>query len=64
MTKADEFIGAYNKIDHYLRNRYKYDKKIGFTRMIQIISPKNSIVRTNLQLLESYAELRNAIVHN
>ncbi|MDN6161411.1 MAG: CBS domain-containing protein [Atopostipes sp.] len=64
MTKADEFVGAYNKIDHYLKKRYGYRKEKSFTRMIRDVAPKDSIVRINLQLLESYAELRNAIVHN
>lgn len=64
MSKADEFIGAYNKIDKVLQQRYGYTESDSFTYMINDVASKDAIVRANLRLLQSYANLRNAIVHN
>lgn len=64
MTRSDEFIGAYNKIDKILKRSYGYKENESFTNMINEVASRNAIIRANLILLQSYANLRNAIVHN
>lgn len=64
MSRSDEFIGAYNTIDQVLKRQNGYEQEKNFTDVIREVAPGHAIVRTNLQLLESYANLRNAIVHN
>lgn len=64
-NNAEEFLHYFNKIETHLKDEYNYSKTDGFKRVIRNIDKdnKNEIVSMNIRLLESYAELRNAIVH-
>lgn len=63
---AEEFLGSFNRIEKKLNKSYGNNSKKGFTSLIKEIDRenKNRIISSNLRLLESFAELRNAIVHN
>lgn len=69
MTKhgnAVEFLESYHKLENELCHRYNSGRHKGFTKLIRDIDRKkeNTVISNNLKLLESYAYLRNAIVHN
>lgn len=63
MSNAKKFISAYNEIETKLKNKYHISNSTGFRKTINEIAHKNKIISMNLELLQSYAELRNAIVH-
>lgn len=63
MNNARKFLASFNNIESELRHRNNFDNSVGFRKIIYEIADKNKIVSMNRKLLESYTELRNAIVH-
>lgn len=63
MSNAEKFLGAFNNIEGELKYRYNIEQSVGFRKVINDISYKNRIIAMNKKLLESYTDLRNAIVY-
>lgn len=66
MTKrinSDEFIGAFNRMEADLKQKYNYKENDGFKKVIKEVARKNGIVSAHLDLLNLYADLRNTITH-
>lgn len=64
VSNSTDFINSFNNIEKMLKNKYNIDEYVGFTKLINDVEKKEKIISINLKLLESYASLRNAIVHN
>jgi CBS domain-containing protein len=64
MSNATRFIGAYNKVDKTLRERYRFKTSLNFTDAVRKAALVSGLVRKYEDELLSYARLRNAIVHN
>lgn len=63
MTRAEEFQYEFNKLDKALRKLADADDRVELVSVIRELSRKNSVVRRFYNDLNSYRELRNAIVH-
>ncbi|GAB3803281.1 CBS domain-containing protein [Virgibacillus kimchii] len=61
---SEKFLTAFTKIEKQLKSRLNNRKDIGFARSVKILRSSNAIVRRYSDDLLSFAELRNAIVHN
>jgi predicted transcriptional regulator len=61
---SEKFLTAFTKIEKQLKSRLNNRRDIGFTRSVKILRSSNAIVRRYNEDLLSFAELRNAIVHN
>ena len=64
MENATRFISAYNKIDNLLRSRYDFKPNVSFSEVVRRSATYSAVVRKYEDDLESYARLRNVIVHN
>ena len=64
MENASRFISAYNKIDNLLRSRYDFKPNVSFSEVVRKSAAYSAVVRKYEDDLESYAKLRNVIVHN
>jgi len=62
--KAKEFLDIYNELDGYMRKSLNADTGTGHTQLINILSGKDKHFYAYEQDLKSFADLRNAIVHN
>ena len=63
--RSREFLTIYNEIDDYMRHLYGgEDDRIPHTELIRRLSEKNNLFYSYGQDLRSFADLRNAIVHN
>lgn len=60
-SNADEFLLIFNKMEKLFREML--GKRDSFKRLIDEASKTNSIVRNYKEILHSYRELRNVIVH-
>lgn len=64
MTRnSDRFLTAFNRIDHSMRDIIGATEFIPFFRLVDQAKKKSALVRKYEDDLRSYAELRNAIVH-
>ncbi|MCL2569630.1 MAG: hypothetical protein FWE16_00310 [Firmicutes bacterium] len=63
-TNGSRFVGAYNLIDHTLRNQYNFRTNISFTDLIRRCSSLNTVIRVYEAELIDFARLRNAIIHS
>lgn len=63
MTRAEEFQYEFNKLDKALRKLARADDRIEIASVIRDLSRSNSVVRRFYSDLNSYRDLRNAIVH-
>jgi predicted transcriptional regulator len=61
---SEKFLTAFTKIEKQLKARLNNRRDIGFARAVKILRSSNAIVRRYNDDLLSFAELRNAIVHN
>lgn len=64
MQNAERFLTAYNRIDHTMQEIVGAKHYISFSRLLDQTKKNNSLIRKYEEDLRSYAELRNAIVHN
>lgn len=64
MSNSDRFLTAFNRIDRTLRDMVEAKEFTAFYRLMDLAAKKNSLVRKYEEDLRSYADLRNAIVHN
>jgi len=65
LSKSEEFINIYNNLDKYMRNELQVDEYVGHTSIIdRMIKKGNIFFRTYKDDLKSFANLRNAIIHN
>lgn len=63
-TNSDNFLIIYNELDKYMRDYLKEGTETPHSHLIRKMSEKNKVFRRNKDLLYTYANLRNAIVHN
>lgn len=63
-TNAERFLAAFNRIERSLRELNEVTEHHSFTRLVDLAKRKNAVIRKHEFDLRSYAELRNAIVHN
>ncbi|MFA1819829.1 CBS domain-containing protein [Virgibacillus oceani] len=61
---SEKFLTAFTKIEKQLKSRLDNRRDVGFSRSVKILQSSNAIVRRYIDDLLSFAELRNAIVHN
>ena len=62
---AEQFVQIYNQIDDYMRKRLGHDSNDGsYASRIRYLAKRDSSFRKYLDILISYGELRNAIVHD
>ncbi len=62
---AEQFVQIYNQIDDYMRKRLGHDNNDGsYASRIRFLAKRDSSFRKYLDILISYGELRNAIVHD
>lgn len=64
MKNSDRFLTAFNRIDHSMREIAGAKDFMPFYRLIDLAKKKSPLVRKYEDDLRSYADLRNAIVHN
>lgn len=64
MRNSDRFLTAFNRIDHAMKDIVGAKDFIAFYRLIDQAKKKSPLVRKYEDDLRSYADLRNAIVHN
>lgn len=64
MQNSDRFLTAFNRIDHTMRDIVEAKDFTAFYRLIDQAKKKSPLVRKYEDDLRSYADLRNAIVHN
>jgi predicted transcriptional regulator len=64
MSRAEEFLKIYNELSDYLYRKYKEGQRTGFTRIVDIASAKDPLIRSFNEDLREFADLRNAIVHD
>lgn len=63
MDNSERFMQAFRSIEGYL-SRFNEDYRIdGFSRSLRDLSKRDKVLRSFLDMLLEYAELRNAIVH-
>ena len=63
MSNANDFLSLYNKTDHHLKEKYKIDRNMSFSRMLDEVAVKSAYVRKYRETLKQFGQLRNAIVH-
>ena len=63
VRNSDRFLTAFNRIDHSMRNIIGARDFIPFFRLVDLAKKKSAHVRKFEDDLRSFAELRNAIVH-
>ena len=63
VRNSDRFLTAFNRIDHSMRDIVGAREFIPFFRLVDQAKKKSVLVRKYEDDLRSYAELRNAIVH-
>lgn len=63
VRNSDRFLTAFNRIDHSMRDIVGAREFIPFFRLVDQAKKKSALVRKYEDDLRSYAELRNAIVH-
>ncbi|WP_274308767.1 CBS domain-containing protein [Solibacillus daqui] len=64
MKNSDRFLTAFNRIDHTMRDIVDAKGFMAFYRLIDQAKNKSPLVRKYEDDLRSFADLRNAIVHN
>lgn len=64
MRNSDRFLTAFNRIDHAMKDIVGAKDFMAFYRLIDQAKKKSPLVRKYEDDLRSYADLRNAIVHN
>jgi len=64
MRNSDRFLTAFNRIDHTMRDIVGTKDFMAFYRLVDQAKRKSPLVRKYEDDLRSYADLRNAIVHN
>lgn len=65
MTNSEKFLAIYNEIDASMRKELNVESWVSHKELIRrLIDKGNLIIKTYADDLISYAELRNAIVHN
>lgn len=63
VKNSDRFLTAFNRIDHSMRDIVGAREFIPFFRLVDQAKRKSALVRKYEDDLRSYADLRNAIVH-
>lgn len=61
---SEKFINIYNELDNYMRKQLNSDEWTTHTDLIKKITEKNKIFKRYKHELKSFANLRNAIIHN
>lgn len=64
MTNSLEFISLFNEIDKHLRQLTGIDAEASFSHVLKEAAKRNRAVRGYKEDLQSFAGLRNAIVHD
>lgn len=62
-SNAERFIVAFTKIEKKLNEITRHPKYIPFRINARIASRYNTIIESNLEELNVFAELRNCLVH-
>ena len=62
-TNAERFIVAFTKIEKKLNEVTRRPKYIPFRTNARIASRYNTVIESNLEDLNTFAELRNCLVH-
>jgi len=62
MSKSQDFLNAFNRIENHLRKKSGAHKYIGFSDLLRNLEKVPEIKHYRLDL-QSYSDLRNAIVH-
>ncbi len=63
-SKADEFLGIYNKFDRWIRDTFGLDQNISYTGAISKAQQANKSIRQYERFLKQMGLLRNAIIHD
>ncbi|NLC67536.1 MAG: CBS domain-containing protein [Clostridiaceae bacterium] len=64
-SNAEKFLAIYNELDTYMRRELNVDSWISHKDLIRRLAEKgNLLIKYNADDLMTFAELRNAIVHN
>jgi predicted transcriptional regulator len=61
---SDKFVNIYNELDKWMRNIIGVGYEMSHTDLIRRIAGKDKTIRKYEEYLKSFANLRNAIVHN
>ena len=64
MSNSGEFISLYNELDKYMREILNENESTPHSVLLKKMTEKSNIFRKNNKYLKSFANLRNAIVHN
>jgi CBS domain-containing protein len=65
ISNSEKFLAIYNELDAYMRKELNVESWVSHKELIRRLTDKgNSVIKYNADDLISYAELRNAIVHN
>ncbi|MFN4214463.1 CBS domain-containing protein [Exiguobacterium sp.] len=63
MSRAEEFIASYHRIEDYLSRELGDGKHFSFSNMVNRLAKNNPIVERYKEDLHQMSQLRNAIVH-
>lgn len=64
-SNADRFISAYNQLDEYMRQSLGSDRRnTTYYHRVHGMAERSATFRKHKELLHSFGELRNAIVHD
>ena len=63
MTRSEQFLRAYNRIDHHLRKVTRLGRAGGFPQVVDEAAKSDAAARTYRDDLKELGDLRNAIVH-
>ena len=62
---AEQFVQIYNQIDEFMKNKLGQDSSGGsYSTRIRILAKQDACFKKYQDILISYGELRNAIVHD
>lgn len=64
MRPGDEFIKIFNELEATLRKRINQENYKPFYQLVDLAAGEDSVVRRNRDILKSFGDLRNAIVHD
>ncbi|MCL3779369.1 CBS domain-containing protein [Prolixibacteraceae bacterium JC049] len=64
ISNADQFLNIFHDVEHYLKNKYNNGYYESFVRLVREASKVEHVFRRYKDDLMTYADLRNAIVHN
>jgi predicted transcriptional regulator len=63
-SNGDRFLAAFNRVEHALKEIVGAKNYMPFYRLVDLAKKKTVVVKKYQDDLKTYADLRNAIVHN